>query len=445
MDLRTGNLWKKIMLYSVPLMFTHLLELFFNIADIAIAGKFAGPISLGAIGSTSMLITLTTGWLIGVSNGVNAQVAFYIGGNEKDKLKRANTTGIILCLASGVLTMILSLAMAEQVIALLGTKQELMAEAVVYFKIYMLGAPALAVFNFGNAVLTADGETKKPLRILCIAGAINVLLNLFFIKIMGMNSNGVAIASIISHYLSAAMIMLEVVTADRNYRLDFHWKYFDRNIACKILNIGIPAALQYSLFSTANLFVQSAVNSFDHVVVEGNSAAMNFDSVVYTMMTAFYAACTSFIAQNYGAKKKERILKTYFITTFYAFAFAAIAGVLIYFFRSNLLYIFTNDAEVVKYGAIRLGILSLTYCLSAPMDNATAACRGLGKTLVPTIIILMGSIVFRILWIYTVFAYFHTLQSLYLLYCFAFVITSIGGNIYFFYINKKVCMHMLNC
>ena len=438
MEMRTGNLWKKIFIYSLPLMLTHLLELFFNIADVAIAGKFAGPISLGAVGSTSMLITLTTGWLIGISNGVNAQVAFYIGGNEYDKEKRAVTTGLILCVAMGFFTTVLSIALASPVLNLMGTKPELMAEALTYFKIYMLGAPALAIFNFGNAVLTADGETKKPLKYLTIAGIVNVILNLFFIRVMNMTSDGVAIASIISHYISAGMIMAEVLTTQKSYKLSMKWDLYDNGIAWKIISIGIPAAVQYSLFSTANLFVQSAVNTFDHVTVEGNSAAMNFDSVVYTMMTAFYAACTSFIAQNYGAKKNDRIAKTYYITTLYSFLMALIMGVAIYIFRFDLLYIFTSDPEVVKFGAIRLGILSLTYCISAFMDNATAACRGLGKTFIPTIIILMGSIVFRIVWIYTVFAYYQTLQSLYLLYCFAFTITSIFGNIYFFYLNKKV-------
>ena len=438
MEMRTGNLWKKIFIYSLPLMLTHLLELFFNIADVAIAGKFAGPISLGAVGSTSMLITLTTGWLIGISNGVNAQVAFYIGGNEYDKEKRAVTTGLILCVAMGFFTTVLSIALTSPVLNLMGTKPELMAEALTYFKIYMLGAPALAIFNFGNAVLTADGETKKPLKYLTIAGIVNVILNLFFIRVMNMTSDGVAIASIISHYISAGMIMAEVLTTQKSYKLSMKWDLYDNGIAWKIISIGVPAAVQYSLFSTANLFVQSAVNTFDHVTVEGNSAAMNFDSVVYTMMTAFYAACTSFIAQNYGAKKNDRIAKTYYITTLYSFLMALIMGVAIYIFRFDLLYIFTSDPEVVKFGAIRLGILSLTYCISAFMDNATAACRGLGKTFIPTIIILMGSIVFRIVWIYTVFAYYQTLQSLYLLYCFAFTITSIFGNIYFFYLNKKV-------
>lgn len=426
------------MIYSLPLMFTHLLELFFNIADVAIAGKFAGPISLGAVGSTSMLITLTTGWLIGISNGVNAQVAYYIGGNEYEKEQKAITTGLVLCFAVGIFTTVFSISLSKSVLTLMGTKAELMSEAVTYFDIYLLGAPALAIFNFGNAVLTADGETKKPLKYLTISGIINVVLNIIFIRVFHMASEGVAIASIISHYISAAMIMTEVLTTKRNYRLHLKASLWDRNIAWKIVSIGVPAAVQYSLFSTANLFVQSAVNTFDHITVEGNSAAMNFDSIVYTMMTAFYAACTSFIAQNFGAKKLDRIAKSYYITTLYSFLMALIMGVGIYFLRFDLLYIFTNDPEVVKYGAIRLGILSLTYWISAFMDNATAACRGLGKTFIPTIIILMGSIVFRIVWIYTIFAYFQTLESLYLLYCFAFAITSVFGNIYFFYLNRRV-------
>lgn len=438
MEMRSGNLWKNIWSYSIPLMVTNLLQLFFNIADVAIVGKFAGSISLGAVGSTSLVIALTTGWLIGISNGVNAEVAFFSGAEDYFKEKASSQTGFVLCLGTGILTLILGVFFSFPILQLLGTKEELIEEALVYFRLYMLGSPALALFNYGNAVLSAKGETRKPLKCLTAAGIVNVILNLFFVLCLHMTSDGVALASIISQYISAILIMKDLLHTSENYGIRLKNVFVDFKIASKILGIGIPAAIQYSLFSVANLFVQSAVNSFDHVVVEGNSAAMNFDSIVYDMMAAFYIASTSFIAQNYGAKLKERVLKTYYVTTVYSFGLAFVLGFLIHFARFQLLYIFTNDSEVVSVGAIRLGILSCSYCLSAFMDNATAACRGLGKTVIPTIIVLLGSIAFRIIWIYTIFAYFHTLQSLYILYGCAFVLTSILGNIYFFYLYRKI-------
>ncbi|MDO4493622.1 MAG: MATE family efflux transporter [Clostridia bacterium] len=432
-----GNLWKNILFYSIPLVLTNLLQLLFNIADVAIVGKFAGSISLGAVGSTTLLVVLTTGWLIGISSGVNAVVAFFAGANDPEHEHRAVQTGLLLCLAAGLFTMLLGLLAGAPMLRLLGTKDELITEATLYLKIYLLGSPALALYNYGNAVLSAVGETKKPLIYLSVAGVINILLNLFFVIVLGMRSDGVAYASIIAQYISAVLILFALFRAEGAHRLERKIPAYDRNSAARILKIGIPAALQYSLFAVANLFVQSAVNSFDHVIVEGNSAAMNFDSVVYESMAAFYVATTGFIAQNYGAGKRDRVRKTYAITTVYSFGLAFVLGLIAFRFRAPLLGLFTNDAEVVAAGSIRLNVLCFSWCLSAFMDNATAACRGLGKTLVPTAIVLMGTIVFRIVWIYTVFAHFGTLSSLYLLYGCAFVITGIFQNIYYFRLYRK--------
>ena len=431
----TGNLYKNIFIYSVPLVFTNILQLLFNIADVAIVGKFAGSLSLGAVGSTTLLVSLTTGWLIGIANGVNALVAFYLGAGEENHEQEACGTGFLLCLFMGILTLLAGLVASKSVLTLLGTKTELIEEATLYFRIYMLGSPALAIFNYGNSVLSARGNTRKPLLYLTISGIVNIILNLLFVLSLNMTSDGVAYASVISQYLSAAMILISLCSRKRNIR-PIKLCCFDAGMAIKILKIGVPAALQYSLFSIANLFVQSAVNTFDHVVVEGNSAAMNFDSIVYETMAAFYVATTSFIAQNYGAGQKERIVKTYRITTLYSFGIAVVMGIFINIFKVPLLYIFTNDADVVAAGSIRLSILSITYCLSAFMDNATAACRGLGKTAVPTVIVLLGTIVFRVVWIYTVFAHFRTLESIYILYGCAFVLTAIFQNIYFHKIEQ---------
>ncbi len=439
MEMREGNLWKKILLYSLPLMLTNMLQLLFNTADVAIVGKFAGSLSLGAVGSTSLLITLTTGILIGISGGVNSVVAYYIGADDDEKERKVGYTGFMLCALFGFLILALGFVFARQILTLLGTKDELIEEAILYFRIYMMGSPALAVFNYGNAILSAKGNTKEPLKYLLISGCINIVLNVFFVVGCRMTADGVALASIISQYISAVLVMRAVIKG-----ITFQVRFADvlrsvrnRVVVGKILRIGIPAAMQYTLFAISNLFIQSAVNSFDHIVVEGNSAAMNIDLLVYDMMAAFYTACTSFIAQNYGADKKDRVLKSYVITTVYSFGLAVILGALAYIFRFDLLYIFTNDPEVVAKGAIRTSILSISYCISAFMDNSTFACRGLGKTVVPTIIIMLGTIVFRIVWVYTVFAYFHTLTSLYLVYGSAFAITGLVGNIYFFRLYRK--------
>lgn len=437
MDLCTGSLWKKIFIYSVPLMFTNILQVLFNLSDVAVVGKFAGSIALGAVGSTSILVTLFTGILLGLSNGVNAFTALHIGSKDDEGLKHTVHTAIIICLAGGILIAVFGIIAAHGILELMNTKDELIGGAVLYMRIYLLGMPALGLYNFGNAVLSAAGDTKRPLYYLAFAGVINVILNLFFVIVCHLDVAGVALASVISQFISAALILRALFTGKEKYCLRLSDIHFDKRKAAGILRIGIPSAFQYSIFAFANLFVQSRVNSFDHVLVEGNSAAANADSLVYDMMAAFYTACSSFIAQNFGAKKRKRIARTYFICLFYSFITSLVLGIGIYLARYPFLSLFTNDKEVIEAGIMRLSIMALSYCVSAFMDCSIAASRGLGKTAVPTFVVIMGSCVFRIIWIYTIFAYFHTIQSLYIMYVFSWGITALVENIYFFRIYRR--------
>ncbi|WP_434309065.1 MATE family efflux transporter [Hominifimenecus sp. rT4P-3] len=438
MDMCTGSLWKKILVFSVPLMFSNVLQILFNMADVAVVGKFAGPKSLGAVGSTSILIALTTGIMLGMSSGVNAIAALHIGANEEEKVRKTVHTSILICFFLGVMILIAGLLGSRSVLLLMNTKDELIEGAVLYLKIYLLGSPALALYNYGNAILSAVGDTRRPLMYLCIAGVINVILNLFFVIVLRMDVLGVALASIISQYISAFLVLRCLMRRREAYGLRISQIRLNREIAMRVLHIGVPSAVQYSLFMVANLFVQTAVNSFDHVVVEGNAAALNADNLVYEMMAAFYTACTSFIAQNYGAGQKKRILQTYGITTLYAFSLAAVLGGLLVLFRVSFLSLFTSDSQVIQYGGIRMVIMGLSYSVSAFMDNAVSAARGIGKSVIPTILVISGTLVFRLVWIYTIFAWFHTLESLYLLYIFAWIFTALVENLYLFFQFRKI-------
>ena len=431
MDLCTGFLWKKIFVYSVPLMFSNILQVLFNMSDVAVVGKFAGPISLGAVGSTSILVTLFTGLLIGLASGVNALTALYIGSKNKKDLNETVHTSLILCFLAGIIIMVVGIVFTRGILTLMNTKDELIDHAVLYLRIYLCGMPALALYNFGNAVLSAAGDTKRPLYYMTLAGIINIILNLFFVIVCKLDVAGVAIASIISQYISAILILRLLLKCNEDFGLHIKDIKISHSKSRRILRIGLPSAFQYALFAIANLFVQTSVNSFDHVMVEGNSAAANADPLVYDMMAAFYTACASFIAQNYGAKKRDRILKTYFICLFYSFIMALILGVGLYVFRYPFLSLFTNESAVVEAGILRISVMTLSYAVSAFMDCTIAASRGLGKTIVPTILVIMGSVVFRIAWIYTVFAYFRTIESLYLLYVFSWFITAVVEIIYF--------------
>lgn len=437
MDLCSGSLWQKIFIYSVPLMFSNILQVLFNMSDIAVVGKFAGPIALGAVGSTSILITLFTGLLIGLSSGFNALTALHIGSKDNKNLQETVHTSLILCLTTGVLIMTLAVLFSRGILTVMHTKDELLPDAVLYLRIYLLGTPALALYNFGNSVLSAAGDTKRPLYYLLISGVINVLLNLFFVIVCKWGVAGVAAASIISQYLSAILILSVLFKSQEGFALRFKSLKLSREKTKQILRIGIPSAFQYGLFAIANLFVQTSVNSFDHVMVEGNSAAANADPLVYDMMAAFYTACSSFIAQNLGAGKRDRILKSFFLCLLYSFITGLCIGILFYVFRYPFLALFTNDNAVTEAGIYRLSVMALSYSVSAFMDCSIAASRGLGKSILPTIIVIMGSCVFRIVWIYTVFAHYKTIQSLYLLYVFSWLITAVAEIIYFAIAYRK--------
>lgn len=437
-DMVNGPLARKILIYSIPLMFSNLLQVFFNMTDVAVVGKFAGARALGSVGSTTIIITLTTGILLGMGGGVNAVTALHMGAERYERVHKTVHTSIILCFITGLLLLVAGLVFSQPLLEVMNTKPELIDGATVYLMIYLCGSPALAIYNFGNGVLSAVGDTKRPLIYLSISGVLNIILNLFFVIVCRLGVAGVAIASIISQYLSAALIINCLRKTYASYGLRVKDIAIDKEAAVSVLRIGIPAAIQYSLFAIANICIQTSINSFSHVVVEGNSAAANADSLIYDMMAAFYTACTSFIAQNLGARKKSRILRTYFITLAYSFVIALFLGTMLFIFKKPFLSLFTSDADVIKYGEIRIGIMAFVYCISAFMDDATAAARGLGKSVMPTVIVVMGSVVFRIIWLLTVFAYFKTLNSLYLVYVSSWTITAIAGNIYFAYHYRKI-------
>ena len=437
MDLCSGSLWKKIFIYSVPLMFTNILQVLFNMSDVAVVGKFAGAIALGAVGSTSILVTLFTGILLGLASGVNALTALHIGSKDDEGLKRTVHTAVIICLAGGILITVFGILFSHNILALMNTKDELIDGAVLYLRIYLLGMPALGLYNFGNAVLSAAGDTKRPLYYLAFAGVVNVILNLFFVIVCHLGVAGVALASMISQFISAFLILRALLTGKEKYCLRLSEIRFDRRKAAGILQIGIPSAFQYSLFAIANLFVQSSVNSFDHVLVEGNSAAANSDPLVYDMMAAFYTACGSFMGQNYGAGKRKRVRNSYLVSLAYSFGIGTIGGIALVIFGRQFLGLFTNDPAVVDAGMKRLTIMGFSYGFSAFMDSAIAASRALGKSVIPTVIVIIGSCIFRMVWVNTVFAYFKTIPSLYLLYIFSWGITAVVEIIYWVHVYRN--------
>ena len=437
-DLRGGNLAKQIFVFSLPLMASNVLQVLFNMADIAVVGQFAGSLSLAAVGSTSTAVTLFTGILIGIGGGINALIARYYGARNNTELRRTVHSSALICLICGILMMCFGLVGSRPLLELLNTKEELLDKATLYMQIYFCGMPALAVYNFGNAVYSAIGNTKKPLTYLMLSGVLNVVLNLFFVIVCKLDVAGVAIASIVSQYLSAILIVAALLRSKEVYSLRLKELRLHRSNCREILSLGIPSGLQNGIFYVANLFIQAGVNTFDTVMVAGNSAAANADGLVYDVMAAFYTACSSFIGLNYGAGDLKRAKKSYLICLAYSFGVGAVLGISLVVFGPAFLSLFTSDAAVIEAGMKRLTIMGLSYCVSAFMDNAIAGCRGLGKSVVPMIIVISGSCVFRIVWVYTVFAYFGTIPSLYLLYIFSWTLTAIFENWYFIRCYRRI-------
>lgn len=430
-EMTSGSLWRNIFIFSIPLMLSQVLQVLFNMADVAVVGKFASALALGSVGSTTTLVALFTGFLIGLGSGVNVIVAQHVGASQRRETMETVHTAFVLCLAAGVVIMAACLIFVRPMLELLNTKEDLIDGAALYMRIYALGMPALGLFNFGNAVLSSVGDTKRPLYYLTLAGIINLVLNLFFVIVCKMTVDGVALASIISQYASAVLVVMYMRRKNDDCALRFSKIKIYKGRSQKILALGISAGMQNAIFSVANLFIQGGVNSFDTVVVEGNSAASNADTLIFNMMSAFYTACSTFMGQNLGAKNTKRMLKSYYVCLLYSFLTGAVMGLLMIFFGREFLALFTNEPEVMEAGMERLRIMGFSFGVGAFMDCSIAASRGIGKSLGPTVIVILGSCVFRVIWVYTVFAYFHTIPSLYLLYIFSWTITSVAEIIYF--------------
>lgn len=435
-----GSLWKNIFLFSYPLIFSQLLEVMFNLSDVAVVGRFADYRALGSVGSTSLLVTLFTGFLIGMGAGVNVRVAHGLGAGNQKETEETIHSSFLICLVTGLIICAVGLTSSRVFLALLHTKDELMEGAVNYLQIYSLGMPAMGLYNFGNGVMSARGDTKRPLVYLLIAGVLNVIMNLIFVIGFHMAAEGVAIASVMAQYTSAGLVLHHLWRRRDVCRLQLRKVRFHRMAGKAVLMLGIPGGLQQAIFAIANLFVQAGVNSFDAVTVSGNAAAANTDPLVYNSMFAFYTACASFMSRNLGAGKKERVLKSYFICLTYAFSIGAVLGGFFFLFGDEFLSLFATEPAVIHAGKERLSIMAFSYAISAFMDCSIAASRGIGKSVAPTVIVILGSCVFRVIWVFTIFAHFHTLTSLYLLYAFSWIITGAAEVAYFWRSYRKIAI-----
>lgn len=436
-SLTSGSISKNITLFSFPLVASGLLQVLFNMSDIAVVGHFAGSLALGCVGSVAQLIFFVTGLIIGVTSATNVLTAYWLGAKSRKDLTETLETSFTVALALGIAVAVLGILLGRPVLLLMGTKDELLSGSVLYFMIYMAGVPGLALYNFSSAVLSAAGDTKSPLIYLSIAGGVNIALNLFFVIVLKLSVLGVALASAISLCVSAVLSLAHLIRGRGAIRLRIRGLKINIHKARQILKLGIPTGLQNSIFAFANIFIQSAVNRFSSVMVAGVAVSSNADPLVYEAMGAVYTAAATFIAQNYGAGNRRRVRSSYLFSLFLSSFIGLLLGLSIYFFSDAFLFLFTSDPVVAAAAKKRIGIMAFSYFISAFMDCSIAASRGLGKTFTPAVFVILGSCVFRILWVKTVFSYFMTIESLFLLYPFSWGLTAVSQVIYFIHTYKK--------
>ena len=439
MDMCSGPILRKMLMFALPLMLSSILQLLFNAADIVVVGKFAGDNSLAAVGSNTALINLLTNLFIGLSIGANVVAARHYGAKAWDDLRRTVHTAMLLSMLSGALLLVLGVIGAEQMLIWMQTPEEVLPLATVYLRTYFLGMISTMVYNFGSALLRAVGDTKRPLYFLLCAGIINVILNLLFVIGFQMDVMGVAIATVISETVSALLVLRCLVKEKGGIHLELRAMRIDRKKMLQILRIGLPAGFQGVVFALSNVVIQSSVNIFGNIVVAGNSAAANLEGFVYMAMNAFYQTTLSFVSQNYGAGEQKRINRIVLLGEACVIVTGTLLGNMVVFFGNDLLQIYSNNPEVIAAGMVRLHYISMIYALCGIMDVMVGALRGIGYSIMPMIVSIVGVCVLRLIWLATVFQIpeFHKIETVYLSYPVTWILTSLVYIVFFVWIRIR--------
>ena len=444
-DMCNGPILSRMLRFSIPLMCSSVLQLLFNAADIVVVGRWAGDNSLAAVGSNTALIGLLTNLFVGLAVGANTLAAKSFGARDREELHRVVHTSILLSILSGVLLAVVGFFGARTILTWMQTPDNVLGLAALYLRIYFLGMPATMVYNFGAALLRAEGDTQRPLYFLSLAGVVNIVLNLFFVIVCHLDVAGVAIATVISQCISAALV-LRCMTKDTGpLHLDLRKLRIHSRTMGKILQVGLPAGFQGILFSLSNVVIQSSVNTFGEVIMAGNSAAANIEQFVYVSMNAMYQATISFVSQNYGAGNYHRIRKIVIRAQICVLVVGLVLGNLATLFGRELLAIYTTSPAVIDAGLIRMRIVCTTYAVCGMMDVMVGGLRGIGYSVMPMLVSLVGACGLRLVWIATIFQLpqFHTIQMLYWSYPVSWVITLGAHVLCFLWAMKRVRRRLL--
>ena len=439
-NMLSGPLFGSIIGYTIPIILTSFLQLLFHAADLVVVGKFCGSISVAAVGSTGSITNLLVNLFIGLSVGVGVSIAHGMGSRSKDEVQKTVHTAVPVAVVCGLFLTVIGIRFSEPLLRRMGTPDDVLPLSSSYMKVYFAGMTFTLLYNFCASILRAAGDTKSPLLYLLISGVMNVALNLVFVLGYDLNVVGVALATVISQAVSAMLVMAALMKRQDCCRLELKQMRFHKRQLSKILWIGLPSGIQGSLFAISNVTIQSSVNSFGAVFMSGNAAASNLEGFLYSAMNAFQQTAVNFIGQNSGARQYKRVSRILWICLGCVTVLGMLMGGLFYAFGHSLLSIYISDSEAaITYGLIRIMIVHLPYFIYGLMDVSTGALRGLGSSLTPMVISILGVCGLRVGWVYTIFQMqgFHTPQCLYTSYPISWIITFIFQITAFILVYRK--------
>lgn len=396
----SGPLLSRMLLFALPLIASGVLQQSFNSVDVAVVGHFSGRHALAAVGSTGPVIGLLINLFLGISVGVNVVIANFIGQGNSSGVRRAVSASAILALVCGVLMLIIGESMARPVLELTGTPEEVLDSAVSYMRIFVLGLPFLVIYNFGSAILRSVGDTRRPFYSLIAAGIVNVILNLVFVIGLGMGVEGVAWGTVISNVVNAGIIFTILVREKSDIRLEVRQIRREPEQMKKIAAIGVPAGLQGAVFALSNTFILSSINSFGADATAGSAAAINYEFYCYFPIAAIGQTAVAFISQNYGAGNVERIRRVFRLSFMLAFVISLVLNVTVAWKANFFLSVFTSDPAVLVYADVRIWTVLLFQFIASYYEIAGSAMRGLGYSMTPTLIVICGTCVLRLLWVF---------------------------------------------
>ena len=422
-DMLHGPLLRKLLLFALPFAASSILQQLFNSVDVAIVGKFASSEALAAVGTNTPVISLFLNLFVGISLGTNVVIANFIGQRKRADISKAVTSSMLIALVSGFVLVFVGWIGARPILLMMGTPAAIVDKAVLYLRIYMLGAPFILLYNFGAAILRSMGDSSRPLYVLIVAGIINTLLNLVMVVVFHMDVAGVAIATTVSNVVSAGCIIYILIHENEPFKLNFRGMKVEKSILRRILLIGVPAGLQSSVFSVANVFVQSAINSYGHEAIAGNAAALTFEFLTYFFVAAFSGAATTFVGQNYGAGNIDRCKRVFVLCMIMSVFSSGVFAAAVTWQGEYCLRLFTSDPQVVHYGMLRFEYAMLWIFLTSIYEIPSACMRAFGYSMTPAVLTILGTCVLRLVWIYCVTPWWPGFEHLILAYPASWILT----------------------